>query len=313
MEAIKILTFVLTSAITAGTPLLFATLGEIITEKVGQLNLGVEGMMLMGAVIGFSVALSTGHPVMGILGGMIAGGCGAMIFAFLTITLKANQIVSGLSLTIFGTGFSSFVGKKLVGQSLSEAIRNTFAPIKIPMLSDIPVIGPAFFHQNILVYGGYAAAVIMAVYMYRTRIGLNLRTVGENPGSADTSGINVEFYKYIHIVIGGMLCGIGGAYMSIITVPSWQEGVTGGRGWIAVALVIFVTWNPYKAMLGAYFFGALSILGLYLQSYVPVPQSIFDMLPYLATIIVLIMISLKKSRENCPPKALGEPYFREER
>ncbi|MHB8063355.1 MAG: ABC transporter permease [Ruminiclostridium sp.] len=313
MEFIKVLTFVLTGAVTAGTPLLFATLGEIITEKVGQLNLGVEGMMLMGAVIGFSTAISTGNPSLGILMGMIAGSCGALIFAFLTITLRANQIVSGLSLTIFGTGFSSFIGQKMVGQALSESIRNSFKPIKIPLLGDIPVLGDTLFNQNILVYLGYVIAIVLGIYLYRTRIGLNLRTVGENPGAADTAGINVSLYKYVHILLGGALAGLGGAYMSLVTVPSWQDGVTGGRGWIAVALVIFVTWNPYKAMLGAYFFGALSILGLYLQSYVPIPQSIFDMLPYLATIIVLIMISLKKSKENCAPKALGEPYFREER
>lgn len=313
MTFINILTFILTGAVTAGTPLLFATLGEIITEKAGQLNLGVEGMMLMGAVIGFSAALSTGNPVLGILAGMIAGACGALIFAFLTITLRANQIVSGLSLTIFGTGFSSFVGQKMVGQGLADSVRNSFAPVKLPLLGDIPVVGPAFFNQNVLVYAGYVAAVVLAIYLYKTRLGLNLRMVGENPGAADTAGINVALYKYVHILAGGMLCGIAGAYMSLITVPSWQDGVTGGRGWIAVALVIFVTWNPYKAMLGAYFFGALSILGLYLQSYVQIPQSIFDMLPYFATIVVLVMISLKKSKENNPPKALGEPYFREDR
>ncbi len=313
MTFINVLTFVLTGAVTAGTPLLFATLGEIITEKVGQLNLGVEGMMLMGAVIGFSSALSTGNPVLGILAGMVAGAAGALIFAFLTITLRANQIVSGLSLTIFGTGFSSFVGQRMVGQSLGDSVRDSFAVIKIPLLGDIPVIGNALFNQNVLVYVGYVVAVLLAIYMFRTRTGLNLRTVGESPGAADTSGINVSLYKYVHILIGGMLCGLGGAYMSLITVPSWQDGVTGGRGWIAVALVIFVTWNPYKAMLGSYFFGALSILGLYLQSYVHIPQSIFDILPYVATIVVLVVISLKKSKENNPPKALGAPYFREER
>ncbi len=313
MSLVSMITFILAGAVTAGTPLLFATLGEIITEKVGQLNLGVEGMMLIGAVIGFGAALSTGNPVIGMVAGMVAGAGGALIFAFLTITLRANQIVSGLSLTIFGTGFSSFLGQKMIGQALSDSIRNSFKPIKIPLLGDIPVIGSAFFHQNILVYAGYVAAILLGLYMYKTKMGLNMRTVGENPGAADTAGINVTRYKYLHILLGGALSGIAGAYMSMVTVPSWQEGVTGGRGWIAVALVIFVTWNPYKAMLGAYFFGGLSILGLYLQSHVPIPQSIFDMLPYLVTIIVLIMISIKKSKENQPPKALGEPYFREER
>jgi len=216
MDFISVLTFVLTGAVTAGTPLLFATLGEIITEKVGQLNLGVEGMMLMGAVIGFSTAISTGNPILGILAGMIAGGCGALIFAFLTITLRANQIVSGLSLTIFGTGFSSFVGQSMVGKSLSDSIRNSFKPIKIPLLGDIPVLGDALFNQNILVYLGYVVAIILGIYLYKTRIGLNIRTVGENTGAADTAGINVSIYKYVHILIGGALAGLGGAYMSML-------------------------------------------------------------------------------------------------
>ncbi len=313
MDIISILTFVLVDAIRAGTPLLYATLGEIITEKVGNTNLGVEGMMLMGAVMGFGLGLSSGNPVFGILAGIIAGAAGSIIYAFLTVTLKANQIVSGLSLTIFGTGFSSFAGQKLVGQALPESIKSVFRPVEIPVLSKIPVVGPALFEQDILVYAGYVVAIIMGIYLYRTRLGLNLRTVGENPGAADTAGINVSLYKYIHIVVGGALAGLGGAYMSLVMVPSWQDLVTGGRGWIAVALVIFVTWNPYKAMIGSYFFGGLSILGLYLQSHMAIPQSIFDMLPYFATIIVLIMISLKKSKENQPPKALGEAYFREER
>ena len=310
---INILTFVLTGAVTAGTPILFATLGEILTEKVGNLNLGVEGMMLMGAIMGFSVSLTTQNPVLGIAAGLIAGAAGALIFAFLTITLRANQVVSGLSLTIFGTGFTSFFGQKLAGQSLSQTVRASFVPVKIPLLGDIPVIGEAFFNQNILVYVGYLLAVVLGIYLFRTRKGLNLRVVGENPGAADTAGINVTAYKYIHILLGGALCGFGGTYMSLVTVPSWQEGITSGRGWIAVALVIFVTWSPLKAMVGAYFFGALSILGLYLQSYVPIPQSIFDMLPYLATIVVLVAISMKKSKENCPPESLSIPYFREER
>lgn len=187
MSLVNLITFVLAGAVTAGTPLLFATLGEIITEKVGQLNLGVEGMMLIGAVIGFGAALSTGNPIIGMLAGMLAGAGGALIFAFLTITLRANQIVSGLSLTIFGTGFSSFLGQKMIGQALSDSIRNSFKPIKIPLLGDIPIIGNAFFHQNVLVYAGYVTAVLIGLYMYKTRIGLSMRTVGENPGAADTA------------------------------------------------------------------------------------------------------------------------------
>ena len=304
----------LTAAIVAGTPLLFATIGEIITERSGNLNLGVEGMMLMGAVMGFMVGMMTGNPALALIAAMIAGACGALIFAFLTITLRANQVVSGLSLTIFGAGFSNFVGQPLVGQIAPESIRLFFRPYKVPLLGDIPAIGPILFRQDAFVYLGYVSAILLGIYLYKTNRGLNLRAVGENPGSADAVGINVTMYKYMHTLLGGALCGLGGAYLSLVYVPAWQEGVTAGRGWIAVALVIFATWNPYKALFGAYLFGGLDIIGFRMHGLgINISQYFIDMLPYLVTITVLVVVSMRKSKEKAPPKGLGNPYFREER
>lgn len=304
----------LAAAVVAGTPLLFATLGEIITEKSGNLNLGVEGMMLMGGVMGFMVGLKTGNPALALLSAMVAGALGALIFDFLTIGLRANQVVTGLTLTIFGTGFSSLLGKQLVGQIAPEAIKNFFKPYFIPVLGHIPFIGPVFFRQDAFVYLGYIAVVVFGIYLYNTNKGLNLRAIGENPGAADAASINISLYKYVHGLIGGALCGLGGAYLSLVYVPAWQENVTAGRGWIAIALVIFVGWNPYKAILGSFLFGGLDIIGFRLQgSGIQISQYLVDMLPYLVTIIVLVIISMKKSKENAPPKALGVAYFREER
>lgn len=304
----------LAAAIQAGTPLLFATLGEIITEKSGNLNLGVEGMMLMGAVVGFSVGLNTANPYLALIAAMVAGAGGALIYAFLTVTLRANQVVSGLSLTIFGTGFSSFMGQKLIGQAVPEVLKNFFKPVEIPLLGKIPFIGQIFFAHDIFVYLGYFTAVILGIYLYKTKVGLNVRAVGENPGAADAAGISVNLYKYLHILLGGALCGLGGAYLSLVYVPAWQDNVTAGRGWIAVALVIFATWSPYKALMGSYVFGGLDIIGFRLQKYnIKISQYLIDMLPYLVTIIVLVIISMKKSKENAPPSGLGNAYFREDR
>lgn len=300
----------LTAALQAGTPLLFATLGELLNEKSGNLNLGVEGMMLMGAVVGFQVGLVTSNPVLALLGAMIAGAFGAFIFAFLTVTMRANQVVSGLALTIFGTGFSGFMGQKLVGQTVPEALKAFFKPVEIPLLSNIPFIGKILFYHDVYVYFGYLVTIALGIYLYNSRKGLNLRMVGESPAAADAAGINVTLYKYIHILAGGALCGLGGAYLSLVYVPAWQENVTAGRGWIAVALVIFSTWNPYRAMFGAYAFGGLDILGFYWHK---LDAKIISAMPYVATVVVLIFISMKKSKENAPPKGLGEPYFREDR
>lgn len=304
----------LAAAIVAGTPLLFATLGEILNEKVGNLNLGVEGMMLMGAVMGFMVGLKTGSPLLAMLAAMAAGGFGALIYAYLTISLRANQVVTGLALTIFGTGFASYVGKSLIGEVAPDGIKNFFTPYAIPLISKIPFVGPVFFKQDAFVYFGYIVAIIIGIYFYKTSTGLNMMSIGENPNAADAVSINIRLYKYIHIVVGGALCGLGGAYLSLVYVPAWQENVTAGRGWIAVALVIFASWNPYKAILGAYLFGGLDIIGFRIQGTgLQISQYLIDMLPYLVTIVILVVVSMRKSKKNAPPKALGTAYFREER
>ena len=304
----------LCAAVVSGTPLLFATLGEIIIEKAGNLNLGVEGMMLMGAVMGFMVGIKTGNPILALIAAMAAGAFGGLIYAFLTISLRTNQVVTGLALATFGSGFSSFIGKQLVKQTSAPAVKAFFKPFPIPGLGNIPVIGPILFNQDILVYLGYLTAIVLGIYFYNTSKGLNLRAIGENPNCADAASINITLYKYVHILIGGGLCGLGGAYLSLVTVSSWQDNVVAGRGWIAIALVIFASWNPYKAIIGAYLFGGMGILGFWLQGAgIQISQYLVDMLPYLATIIILVIISLRKSKKNAPPKGLGTAYFREER
>ncbi|ASW44165.1 ABC transporter permease [Clostridium isatidis] len=302
----------LAAAVVAGTPLLFATLGEIITEKAGNLNLGVEGMMLMGAVIGFIVGLKTESAVMALLAAMAAGALGAFIYAFLTVTLKANQNVTGLTLTIFGSGFSSFVGKSVVGQATPDSIKSFFIPIEIPLLSNIPVLGKALFSQDLFIYIGYICTILLTIYLYKTNIGLNLTAVGENPSAAASASINIDLYKYIHILLGGALCGLGGAYLSLVHVPAWQENITAGRGWIAVALVVFTAWRPNKAIIGAFLFGGLDIIRFRITNTL-ISIYFMDMIPYVVTIAILIFIGIKKSTRNAPPKSLGIPYFREER
>lgn len=236
----------LAACVVAGTPLVFATVGELITEKSGSMNLGVEGMMLMGAVMGFLASINTYNPAVALLAAALAGAGGALIFGFLTVSLRANQVVCGLTLTIFGTGFAQFVGEPLLGSSVPSDITSFFAKLSIPLLGDIPVIGPIFFQQDIFVYISYIVCALAAVYMYKTKIGMNLKAVGESNAAADASGINVALYKYVHILIGGALCGLGGAYLSLVRMPIWQENIVNGRGWIAVALVIFVAWESDK-------------------------------------------------------------------
>lgn len=308
------MTVFLAAAVIAGTPLLFATLGELITEKAGNLNLGVEGMMLMGAVMGFAVGLWTGNPFLAILGAIGAGAAGAAVYAILTVTLRANQTVTGLTLTIFGTGYASFVGKSFMGTPAPASIKSIFATLEIPLLSKIPLLGPVFFQQDIFIYFGYLFTICASLYLWKTKKGLNLKAVGENAAAADASGINVNLYKYIHIILGGALCGLGGAYMSLVTIPVWQENVVAGRGWIAVALVIFASWKPSKALIGSFLFGGLNILGFRLQSMgIQVSQYLVDMVPYAATIIIVIISTHKNRKEDMGPADITNPYFREER
>ncbi len=318
MEALELY---LQTAAQMGTPILFGTLGGILCEKVGHLNLGVEGMMLLGAVTGFMAGLATGNPFLSILAAGLAGAGGALIYAIITVTLQGNQNVTGLVLTTFGTGLSSFLGKDLVGLSLPEGIFAALGPKEIPVLSDIPVVGKMFFHQSIYATTALVAAILLYFYMNRTTMGLNMRAVGENPGAADASGVNVTLYKYVHILLGGFFCGMGGAYLTLVFVPRWQDEITAGIGWIAVALVIFATWNPLKAIFGAYFFGALRGLSFVIQNLdltlfghkITIVSQFLDMIPYAATILVLVFITRGKKAENQAPRALGLAYFREER
>ncbi len=247
-------------AVQMGTPILFGTLGGILCEKVGNLNLGVEGMMLMGAVVGFQVGYSTGNPVLAVLAAGLAGLTGALIYAVITVTFMGNQTVTGLVLTIFGTGFSSFIGKELTGVALPDTVIAPLSAKPIPGLSEIPILGKMLFDQSILVIVSLVLAVVIYILLKKTYWGLNIRSVGENPGAADASGINVTLYKYLCICAGGFMSGLGGAYLTLVFVPRWQENITAGIGWIAVALIIFCTWHPLKAIFGAFFFSSHFIL-----------------------------------------------------
>lgn len=302
---------VLSTGVVAGTPLLFACLGEILSERSGVMNLGVEGMMLVGAVTGFAVTVSVQNPWAGFFIAMIAGGFMALIHAFLTISLKANQVVSGLALTIFGTGLSAYLGKPLIGIPAPVA----FQPFEIPVLSKIPALGGILFHHDALVYLSFMMAAALWFVLYRTKTGLIIRAVGESPSAADVAGVSVFKVRYASVIVGGMLAGAAGAYLSLAYAPSWLENMTAGRGWIAVALVIFAMWNPARALIGAYVFGAIDALGFYLQTMgVVIPSFFLKMLPYVFTIIVLIVMTCEtKRRRVATPEALGLAYSREER
>ncbi len=318
---IESLTLFLQTAAQMGTHILLAVLGGILCEKAGNMNLGIEGMMLMGAAVGFSAGVSTANPLIAVLAAGIAGAAGSLIYAFITVTLRGNQVVTGLVLTIFGTGVSGFLGKNLSGLALPEPVTAAFAPKPVPVLQNIPVIGKMFFDQSVYVYAAVITAVLMFIYFRYTYTGLNCRAVGENPGAADASGISVSLYKYAHITAGGFLCGTGGAYLSLVFVPRWQENITAGAGWIAIALIIFSTWNPLKAVFAAYAFGALKGVGFKMQNIdvsvfghkIVFSPQLLDMIPYIATIIVLVLITFRKKKEYQAPAGLSVPYFREER
>ncbi len=307
----SIIAAVLATGIVAGTPILFASLGELLSERAGVMNLGVEGMMLIGAVTGFAVDVYTQNQWAGLAAAMAAGGLMALIHAFLTITLKANQVVSGLALTIFGTGLSAYLGKPLIGIPAPA----TFKTVPVPLLSQIPWLGPIFFNHDLLVYLGFAVAAGCWFVLYKTKTGLILRASGENPGATDAAGINVFEVRYLAVACGGMLAGAAGAYLSLAYAPSWLENMTAGRGWIAVALVIFAMWNPARALFGAYIFGAIDALGFHLQTLgVMIPSFFLKMLPYLFTFVILIIVTREtKNRRVATPEALGVAYSREER
>ncbi len=299
----------------------FACIGEILTEKTGHLNLGVEGMMSIGACIGFMAGYYTDNFLIAILAGAAAGALGALIYAFLTVTFMANQNVTGLTLTIFGIGFANFIGIFVLSKSpegtlkLPEKITTVMRGGNIPVLSKLPVVGELLFSYSPFVYIGIAIAVACAWYLNHTKAGLNLKAVGENPGAADAAGIKVTIVKYANIILGGAICGIGGVYCSmIINGGVWISDNVGGLGWIAVALVIFANWQPAYAIWGSFIFGALRVLKYYIpQSVLPFPIAFYDMLPFLITALVLVISSMRKSGRINLPAALGLNYFREER
>jgi general nucleoside transport system permease protein len=303
------------AGIRSGTPILYASIGEIFAERSGVLNLGVEGMMLMGAMSAYGVAFATGNAWIGLLVAAGAGGLMALLHAFVTITLRADQVVSGLALTFVGIGLSAVLGAPLV--EVKQAPR--LPAFDIPFLAEIPVLGPIFFRHNIIVYIGFIVAPIAWYYIYRTRPGLELRAIGEYPAAADVQGINVVVQRYLYVVLGGIMAGIGGASLSLAVTPLWLENMTAGIGWIAIGLVIFAGWNPLRAALGSYLFGAirrlpldLQVLPLFLRN--PTWGYFTNMLPYLFTIVVLIIGSREAMRRRVgAPAALGQPYVREER
>ena len=313
----SVLVVVLASAVTYGTPLLYAALGELLTERSGVLNLGVEGMMLVGAVMGFWGVQQTGSLWLAVLIAAIAGSAMALIHAFLVVTLRANQIVSGLALTIFAgaLGLSSYLGNDL--NLADQPARHNFAPFLPKSWQNAEIVGPIFFKQSSLVYLSWVLVALVALYLNRTRLGLNVRAVGESPESADAMGINVAAYRYAHTLVGGAFAGVGGACFSLWITPQWVDGLTAGAGWIAIALVIFAFWRPTLCLVGAYFFGAYSGIPFAFQArgiLTGIPPELFQSLPYLATIFVLVLVSSAGARRHLgAPAALGTPYVREER
>jgi ABC-type uncharacterized transport system permease subunit len=305
------------SAVIYGTPLLYAALGELLAERSGVLNLGVEGMMLVGAVMGFwAVQRGLALPV-ALLVAAVAGATMALIHAFLVVTLRANQIVSGLALTIFAgaAGLSSYLGNDL---NLADSpAKHSFQPVDAFGWGDLPVIGPIVFDQSWLVYASWLCVIAVGLYLSRTRLGLELRAVGESPAAADAMGINVTRYRYAHTMIGGAFAGVGGSTFTLAITPQWVDGITGGAGWIAIALVIFAFWRADLCLVGAYLFGAFQALPFAFQArriLHQVPPELFQALPYLATVAALALVSSSGARRRLgAPGALGVPYVREER
>jgi general nucleoside transport system permease protein len=292
----------------AGTPLVFAALGELVVEKSGVLNLGIEGMMLVGAVASFIVAAKTGMPWLGVGVGAIAAALLSLIFAVVALTLRANQVATGLALSLFGVGLSAFVGRPYMSVVI-EGIK----PLARPALADLPVVGRLLFAHNPLVYVSIVLFVAVHLFLYRTRAGLVLRAVGEAPQSAHAIGYPVIAIRYAAVVFGGACAGLAGAFLAVAYTPSWVEGMTAGRGWIALALVVFATWKPWRVMVGAYLFGSVTLAQFQAQAAgVAVPSQLLAMLPYLATVVVLAFISRDETtiRLNAP-SSLGKPYHSE--
>ena len=279
------LTFILFATIVAGTPLIITALGELVTEKSGVLNLGAEGIMAVGAVAAFAITHHSGNPWLGVLAGAAGGAAMSLIFGVLTLTLLANQVASGLALSIFGVGLSAFIGKSYESVALKAV-----PALRIPVLADIPLLGNALFNHQALVYASWLLFAGIAWFLYRSRAGLILRAVGESPASAHSIGYSVIRIRYLATIFGGAMAGVGGAFLSVFYTPLWVEGMVAGRGWIALALVVFATWRPMRVLVGAYLFGGVMISQLFVQGsgiQLDVPAQFLASLPYWATIIVL--------------------------
>lgn len=314
-----LVTSILAITVRAGTSLVFATIGEILTERAGILNLGIEGIMLMGAVTSFAASFYSQNLWLALLVAAAVGAAMAAIHAFLTVTMRANQVVSGLSITLFGTGFASFLG-----QRLGPAVNNfrlvglkgaRFTPTSIEGISRIPIVG-ALFSQDILTYAVYLLIPLSWFFLFKTRPGLWLRSIGEDPQTADAMGIDVMKTKYFYTILGGALIALGGAHLSLSYTPGWSENITGGRGWIVIALVIFSMWNPSRSIWGALLFGGINAVQFRLQaSGTNIPANFLNMLPYLGTIAVLVLMTWWEalSKKVGAPAALGNAYMREDK
>lgn len=302
---------ILAAAVRSGTPVLYAALGETLTERSGIMNLGLEGIMLVGAYAGFAVTKATGDPWLGLAASCLAGAAITLIHAFFCITLMCNQVVSGLAMVLTGYGLSALLGRNVIGELITG-----LSPMPLPLLGDIPIIGPIFFQHNAMVYISYILTVFLCWFIFRTRWGLNIRAVGESPRAADAMGLPVAGIRYFCCLGGGALAGLGGGYLSVVYAQMWIEGMTAGRGWIAVALVIFGLWNPARTALGAYLFGSVEALQLRMQAMgSSVSPSLLMTLPYLMTIIVLTSVSIRSGKGIKPgaPAALSIPFRREDR
>jgi len=303
MESFALL---IAATLSAGTVLAIAGLGLLINERAGILNLGAEGLMLVAAIAGFATAVHTGSDVLAFGAGMAAGAAMAAIFGVLVIWLNTNQYASGLALSLFGTGFSAFAGIQYTQAKIGDRMK-----FEIPFLADIPLVGPALFKQHPMVYLAVLMTIGLAWFLYRSRAGLVLRAVGESPESAHALGYPVRRIRLLAVVVGGALCGLAGAYLSVIYTPLWVEGMVAGKGWIALALTTFATWRPARVLLGAYLFGGVTMLQFHLQGEgVQLPSQLLTALPYLATIVVLVLISRNPAwiRANMPA-SIGKPFF----
>lgn len=299
------------AAISSGTPLLIATLGGILNERAGIIQLGTEGIMLMGAVTGCLTYLNTGSFTLTVLAVLAVAAILGFVHAFMTVTLRANHIVSGLALTLFGSGLSAYIGKPISGTPLPA----TLPKLNLTFLDGVPVIGAIFGHLDVLTWFSFLLVAAMHFFVHRTSWGLHLRAIGDNPATADVMGIRVQLLRYVYVVAGAMLIGLAGADLLLVYSPSWNEGMTAGRGWIAVALIIFARWNPLRALLCAYFFGALDTLGFRIQLLgSEIPSYFLKMIPYIVTILVLMFLGWRnKNKPSGAPEALGNPYIREQR